>query len=71
MFAINTILQEINELPAHQLEEVYEFVHSLKKEDVSKTKKSRNKILSFAGSFSDMPQKDYTDFKRQTRKMRR
>ena len=70
MFTINTIIKEINDLPADRLEEVYEFVHSLKS-----TKKyrgnSRKKILSFAGAFSDMSEKDYADDKKNLKQTRK
>jgi hypothetical protein len=62
MFTINTIIKEINDLPPERLEEVYDFVHSLKSESKSKRKNSK-KILSFAGAFSDMPKNDYADLK--------
>jgi hypothetical protein len=70
MFTLNNILQEIKEVPSDRLEEVYEFVHSLN----TKTKytvKSRKKILSFAGAFSEMSDKDYADFKKETKKSRK
>lgn len=63
MFTINTIIKEINNLPPERLEEVYEFVHSLKYNPKSK-KTSSKKILSFAGAFNDMSKKDYADFKK-------
>ncbi len=69
MFAINTILKEINDLPANRLDEVYEFVHSLNTNTKQK-ENSRKKILSFAGAFSDMPQKEYVDFKKYTKATR-
>ena len=69
MFTINTILKEINDLPASRLDEVYEFVHSLNTNTKQK-ENSRKKILSFAGAFSDMPQKEYADFKKYTKAAR-
>jgi len=69
MFTINTILKEINDLPADRLDEVYEFVHSLSANSRHK-ESSRKKIMSFAGAFSDMSAKEYADFKRHTKKSR-
>lgn len=70
MFTINTIIKEISDLPPGRLEEVYEFVHSLNTKP-KKSRSSRKKILAFAGSFSDMPQKDYNDYKKQTKQARK
>lgn len=70
MFTINTILKEINDLPAERLEEVYEFVHSLNTHSKQKAN-ARKKILSFAGAFSDMSEKEYADFKKYTKKTRK
>ena len=69
MFTLNTILKEINDLPADRLDEVYEFVHSLNTDAKHKVN-LRKKILSFAGAFSDMPQKEYADFKKYTKTAR-
>ena len=69
MSTLNTILKEIKDVPANRLEELYQFVHSL----TSKTKQTgslRKKILSFGGAFSDMSDKDYSDFLSQTKKTR-
>ena len=69
MLTLNTILKEIKEVPVNRLEELYQFVHTL----TPKTKQTeilRKKILSFGGAFSDMNNKDYSDFLNQTRKTR-
>lgn len=68
MFPINSIIREINELPADRLDEVYEFVHALNKKASTD---SKNKILNYAGAFSDMSKEDYKDFAVQTKKMRK
>ena len=69
MFTVNTIIKEINDLPPDKLDEVYDFVHSLKFSSKHKEKSSK-KIHSFAGAFSDMDQKQYADLKAQTSKTR-
>lgn len=69
MLTINNILKEIKDIPVSRLEDVYQFVHSL----TPKTRQSqslRKKILSFGGAFSDMSNKEYSDFVRQTKKAR-
>jgi hypothetical protein len=68
MFTVNTILKEISGLSPDRLEEVYEFVHAL---NVKKKKtSSRKKIMSFAGSFSDMSKADFKDFKKYNSEIR-
>ncbi len=69
MSTINAILNEVKEVPSNRLEELYQFVHSLTSK-TRKTKKLREKILSFGGAFSDMNKKDYSDFVAKTKKSR-
>ena len=69
MLTVNTILDEIKDVPVSRLEELYQFVHSLTP-NKKKTEALRKKILSFGGSFSDMSKKDYADFRNQTKKSR-
>ncbi len=69
MITINNILKEIKDVPVSRLEEVYQFVHSLAPKNKG-NENMRRKILSFGGSFSDMSNKDYSDFVRQTKKTR-
>ena len=69
MLTINTILKEINDIPLNRLDEVYEFVHSLKV-NTQNTEERRKKILAFGGSFNDMSKDDYNDFVEDTTKTR-
>lgn len=69
MFTINSIVEEMKELPVGKLEEVYQFVHSLTPK-VKKSESKRKKILSFAGAFKDMNNVDYDDYLEQTKKIR-
>lgn len=69
MVTINTIIKEMKDVPVERLEEVYELVHSLNTKTKAKNN-SRKKILSFAGVFSDMSDKEYEDFKSETKKIR-
>lgn len=64
-----TILKEMRDIPAERLEELYQYVHSLNPKS-KRTESSRKQILSFAGAFSDMSNKDYKDFLKQTKKTR-
>ena len=70
MLTINAILKEIKDVPVNRLEELYQFIRSLTPTK-KRTEEVRNKILSFGGAFSDMTNKDYTDFKSQTQMTRK
>lgn len=69
MPTLNAILKEIKDVPVNRLEELYQFIHSLTPM-TKQTEALRKKILSFGGSFSDMSNKDYSDFLHQTKKTR-
>ena len=69
MLTLNAILEEIKDIPVSRLEELYQFVHSMTT-TTNQTDRSRKKILSFGGAFSDMSSKDYSDFLNQTKKTR-
>ena len=64
-----TILREMRDIPAERLEELYQYVHSLNPKS-KRTNSLRKQILSFAEAFSDMSNKDYKDFLKQTIKTR-
>ncbi len=69
MLTLNNILKEIKDVPVSRLEELYQLVHSL----TPKTKQSettRKKILSFGGAFSDLSEKDYSEYLAHTKKVR-
>ena len=61
MLTIDTILEEIKNVPANRFENLYSFIYSLKK-TTKESPKSRKKIVSFAGSFAGMGEQDYKDF---------
>jgi hypothetical protein len=69
MFTIDNIIDELKEVPPSRLEELYQIVHSLtpvaKQEAIT-----QKKIMSFAGSFSDMDDKDYEGYLDQTKNVR-
>lgn len=69
MLTINTILDEIKDIPIHRLDEVYEFIHALNINTQSSEEK-RKKILAFGGSFSDMTNDDFKDFMKENDKTR-
>jgi hypothetical protein len=70
MLTINIILKEIKDVPVSRLEELYQFVHSLKPA-AKKTNTIKKKILSFSGILGDMSCKDYSDFTSQTIRTRK
>ena len=65
----NSILKELKNIPEERLEELYQYIHSLNPRKKG-SDQLRKKILSFAGSFSDMSKKEYKDFLQQTKKTR-
>ena len=69
MLTINTILKEIKDVPLNRLEELYQFVHLLTPK-AKQPENLRKKILSFGGAFSDMSNKDYSEFLSHTKKTR-
>ena len=69
MPTLNTILKELKDVPVNRFEELYQFVHSLTPA-TKQTESLRKKIISFGGAFSDMSNKDYSDFLNQTKKTR-
>lgn len=70
MFTRNSILKEIKDIPANRLEELHEFVHALQP-DKKQNDAARKKIMSFAGSFAEMDDKDYAAFISFTKKERK
>lgn len=69
MLTLNTILKELRDVPVNRLEDLYSIIHSLRV-DTKKSDVTRRKILSYAGSFEQMSQKDYDDFVHETKKTR-
>jgi len=61
MPTINSIINELNDVPVNRLEELYQLVHSMSRK-VEQTDARRKKVLSFAGLFSEMSKEDYVDF---------
>jgi hypothetical protein len=69
MLTLNTILKELRNVPVDRLEDLYFIIHSLQA-NTKKSGKTSKKILSFAGSFADMSDKDYNDFINRTKDTR-
>ena len=64
----NKILKELKNVPSNRLDEVYSYVHSLAEKE--ETPPLKDQILSFAGAFNDMEEKDYDDFVAETKNIR-
>ena len=69
MLTLNTILKELKNVPVDRLEDLYSIILSLRA-NTKKSDKTSKKILSFAGSFSDMNENDYQEFLKQTMQTR-
>ncbi len=69
MLTLNTILKELKNVPVDRLEDLYSIINSLRTTS-KKSVKKRRKILSFAGSFSDMSEVDYNEFLKHTKQTR-
>ncbi|MEO7210352.1 MAG: hypothetical protein ABIY35_05375 [Chitinophagaceae bacterium] len=65
MPTIDAILNELKNVPVEKLGDLFSIIHSLSVTSKVPEKKSMQ-ILSFAGSFNDMTEKDYNEFLHQT-----
>ncbi len=66
MSTLDAILKEMKEVPVNRLDELYQFIHSLTS-TARRSEKLQKRIISFGGAFSDMSNKDYTEFIEQTK----
>ncbi|OQX99436.1 MAG: hypothetical protein B6I24_02630 [Bacteroidetes bacterium 4572_128] len=55
-----TIINEINQIPVFYLQEAFQILHSFN-EKIADKKANRNQILSLAGTWNDMSDKDFQD----------
>ena len=69
MPTLNTILKEIKNVTVDRLGDLYSIIHSLRT-NTRKSNSTAKKILSFAGAFGSMSEKDYKDFQKQTKQTR-
>jgi hypothetical protein len=69
MLTINTLLNEIKDVPVSRLEELYQLIQALTPRATS-SEANRQQILSFAGAFSDMSEQEYAAYTAQTRQLR-
>lgn len=71
MLTLNTILEEIKEVPVDRLEELYRYVHSLTGKKKAAKRRGKKSLLDFSGILSDMSEEDYQDFVNHTKKVRK
>ena len=57
----NQIIAEINLIPEDERGELYELIHKFRI-GLDRPKHNQNEIMQFAGSWSDMPESDFSDF---------
>lgn len=59
----------MKEVPVNRLDELYQFIHSMTT-SAKHSEKLQRKIISFGGAFSDMSNKDFTEYLDQTKSTR-
>jgi hypothetical protein len=62
-------MKELKNVPVDRLEDLYSIIHSFRA-NTKKSNRTSKKILTFAGSFGDMSEKDFSDFLEQTKETR-
>lgn len=55
-----TIINELNQIPLAYLSDVYKIIHSYNSK-IEQRQTNREKILEFAGSWSDIPEENFKD----------
>ena len=69
MLTLNAILKELRNVPVDRLEDLYSIIHSLQA-NTKLSDRTSKEILSFAGLFGDMSEKDFNDFLEHTQETR-
>jgi len=64
------VAKEISQIPIEKLNEVYDFIRFFRLE-IEKVKPNKDKILSFAGCWEDMPDETFNDFLSEIRRRRK
>ncbi len=57
----NQIIAEINLIPEDKRKELYELIHQFRM-GLERPKHNQNEIMQFAGSWSNMPEEDFSNF---------
>ena len=61
----NKVMEEIQLIPEHKLEEVYDFVHYFRIDLGEAVLGGKEEIMKFAGSWSDLPDEVFQEFTRE------
>lgn len=59
------VMEEIQLIPEHKLEEVYDFVHYFRIGLREAVRGDREEIMKFAGSWDELPEEDFKEFSRE------
>ena len=63
------VVDEIKQIPAHKLPELYELVHSFRL-CLPGSEQEKQRIMKFAGNWADLPDETYFSFLAETRQRR-
>lgn len=69
MSTLGAIRKEMKEVPVNRHDELYQFIHAMTS-SAKHSEKLQKRIISFGGAFSDMSEKDYTEFLDRTKSTR-
>jgi hypothetical protein len=59
------VMEEIQLIPEHKLEEVYDFVHYFRIGLREAVRGNREEIMKFAGCWNELPEEDFQEFSRE------
>lgn len=65
----NQIIEEINLIPEDKRQELYNLIHQFRI-SLERSHNNVDEIMQFAGSWSDMPEEDFSDFCEETEQRR-
>lgn len=61
----NKVMEEIQLIPEHKLEEVYDFVHYFRIGLGEAVRGNKEEVMKFAGSWSDLSEEVFQEFTRE------
>lgn len=65
----NQLIAEISLIPEDKHQELYELIHKFRM-DLEREQNKTNEIMQFAGIWSDMPEEDFNDFRKEMKQRR-
>ena len=63
------VIEELRKIPDEKMENIYEYIHHIRTE-TQNSRTNVDKIMSFAGCWSDMPDNAFTEFIQEMRDRR-